>query len=69
MDEQSSMEQDFGTNVLVSDVLNVWSASKKTKRRHKCNQCDYSTSQKSNLKTHLMKHSGEKPNKCNQCDY
>ena len=35
----------------------------------KCNQCEYASSQASNLKLHLKTHSGEKSNKCNQCDY
>ena len=38
-------------------------------KSHKCNQCDFATSQAGNLKTHLKTHSGEKANKCNQCNY
>ena len=38
-------------------------------KSNKCNQCDYASSVKSNLKTHLKMHSGEKSNKCNQCEY
>ena len=36
---------------------------------HKCNQCNYTSSRKNNLKSHLKKHTGEKSHKCNQCDY
>ena len=35
----------------------------------KCNQCEYASSYKGNLRQHLKIHSGEKSNKCNQCDY
>ena len=30
---------------------------------------DYASSQAVDLRTHLKKHSGEKPKKYNQCDY
>ena len=36
---------------------------------HKCNQCEYTSSWASNLRTHLKIHSGEKSNKCKQCDF
>ena len=32
-------------------------------KSNKCNQCDYASSHKSNLRIHLMTHSGEKLNK------
>ena len=37
-------------------------------KSNKCNQCDYASSQASNLRRHLKTHSEEKPNKCNECE-
>ena len=39
-----------------------------TKKSNKCIQCDYVSSWKNNLRTHLKTHSGEKLSKCNQCE-
>ena len=38
-------------------------------KSNKCNQCDLTCSHASNLRGHLIIHSGEKSYKCNQCDY
>ena len=38
-------------------------------KSHKCNQCEYASTQGFNLKRHLMKYSGEKSHKCNRCEY
>ena len=38
-------------------------------KSNKCNQCEYASSVKGSLRSHLKMHSGEKSNKCNQCDY
>ena len=38
-------------------------------KSNKCNQCQYASSVKSSLKSHLKMHSGEKSYKCNQCDF
>ena len=38
-------------------------------KSNKCNQCDFTCSHASNLRGHLIIHSGEKSYKCNQCDY
>ena len=31
--------------------------------------CDYASSQLSHLRSHLIRHTGDKPNECNQCNY
>ena len=36
---------------------------------NKCNQCDHTFPQSSNLRAHLKTHSGEKSNKCKQRDF
>ena len=36
---------------------------------HKCNQCEYTSSQAAHLRSHLNIHNEEKSNKCNQCDF
>ena len=43
--------------------------TKNVTKLKKCNQCNYASSHKGNLRAHLKTHSGEKSNKCNQCDY
>ena len=40
------------------------------KKPFRCNICDYSCSQKSNMKSHVTYvHEGQKPFKCDICDY
>ena len=36
---------------------------------YKCSQCDFTSSDRRNLRTHLKIHSGEMSNKCNLCHY
>ena len=48
---------------------NVEISMKKAKTLNKCNQCNYMSSYKGNLRVHMKTHSGEKTNKCNLCDF
>ena len=62
-----AMEQNLG---LLDEIVKI--PKKKTDsaiKSHKCNQCNYASSQSSNLKTHFKRHSGEKLHKCKQCNY
>ena len=36
---------------------------------NKCDQCNYSSLQAGNLRSHMKIHGGEKANKCDQCNY
>ena len=38
-------------------------------RFHCCPYCSYKTTYKGNLKTHIRKHTGERPYACPQCPY
>ena len=61
--EQNLENYDFGLKY--ANVKNTDNAIKS----HKCNQCDYASSNAGHLRTHLKAHNGEKSKKCNQCDY
>ena len=55
-----------------SSIQNIWKHIWKMdigEKLNKCNQCDFASSQTSNLRRHLKTHSGEKLNKCNQCEF
>ena len=53
MMDQHRIDEDFSEN-----LVNV-----EGEKSNKCNQCDYASSQASNLGRHLTTHSGEKTNK------
>ena len=59
-------QQDLGKNTANEIPMRGTDGREKS---NKCNQCDSTFSQASNLRTHLKTHIGEKSNKCNQCDY
>ena len=54
--------QDANVKIMKKNIDNVI-------KSHKCNQCNYTSSQAGHLRRHLKMHSGEKSNKCNQCDF
>ena len=45
-----------------------WSAFIQVEKRFKCDECDYATNYKCNLKQHELNHTGEKPFECNFCE-
>ena len=55
-----------GVNVIIIPLRNTNCEGEKL---NKCSQCDYASSVKSSLRSHIETHSGEKSNKCNQCEY
>jgi len=44
------------------------SASNQAQKRFKCDECDYESNYKCNLKQHESNHTGEKPFECNFCE-
>ena len=61
------MEQNLENDDSVQKIFSERVVNVKRGKSNKCNQCDYTSSQAGNLRTHLKMHSGEKTNKCNQC--
>ena len=62
--EQNLENHDFG----LKDA-NVKILKKNAEKLNKGNRCDFASSRREHLRTHLKTHSGEKSNICNQCDY
>ena len=63
--EEALNINDFGSNDANGEILKTNNVI----QSHKCNQCNFASSQGGHLRRHLKTHSGEKSNKCNQCDY
>ena len=53
-------------DVELSSVMT--SAFIQVEKRFKCDECDYETNYKCNLKQHELNHTGEKPFECNFCE-
>ena len=66
--DQNLMDDNFIESRVNEDVP-LRNTNNEGENSNKCNQCEYASSVKSSLRTHLKIHSGEKSNKCNQCDY
>ena len=60
-----------GRHIKLNEVMDIDHTKKyfHDREAHKCNQCEYTSSQQGNLRKHLKTHSGEKSNKCKQCNY
>ena len=43
--------------------------TKNVMKLNKCDQCNYESSYKCNLRAHMKTHNGEKSNKCYLCDF
>ena len=64
------MEETLENHILSKQ--NVEIPMKKTKndvKLNKCNQCNFASSKKGNLKVHMKTHSDKKSNKCYQCNF
>ena len=65
--EQNPENYDLGLKD--ANVKSLKKNADSLKKSYECNQCQYASSHKGHLRTHLKTHSGEKSNKCNQCDF
>ena len=66
--DQNLIDEDFSESC-VNENISFRNTNKKGEKSNKCNQCEYASSVKSSLRSHLKTHNGEKPFKCNQCNF
>ena len=48
---------------------NIFFQAHSSEKSYKCNQCEFASHQKGDLKNHILIHSGLKPIACNLCEY
>ena len=63
------MNQSLGQFVSSESKTNATRETNIGETSHKCNKCDFDSSWRSRLMTHMQIHNGEKSHKCNQCDF
>ena len=68
------MDKNLGNSDLSASDINAKAQIIKTNAgprngSNKCNQCDYVSFHRGNLRAHMKTHSGEKSYKCSQCNY
>ena len=54
---------------LVNVDIKLRDTCNENKKSNKCNQCEYTSSAKSTLRSHLKMHSGERSHKCSLCNF
>ena len=71
--QQIVISMNSSLNPASDDFLSFDKAQEKPEKANNCNQCDFTSVHKGNLKRqsriHMKTHSREKSHKCNQCDF
>ena len=63
------MERKTDWILVMEDLGNNVRPNSSDKSLMKGNSCDYASSHSGHFKTHVKRHSGDKPHKCSQCQY
>ena len=69
MESSESPRSSNGSFSIVKTPIKVKPSLQEDDDIFPCNECDYTTSRKANLKRHLVTHSQDKPHLCNLCDF